>query len=297
MEPTSNIAICFAIASVFIYNVDITTHTNTSFADAIANTTSAHKPGKNLRYTQHGSVLMKLFESLMLFLSDSGIGVVCFIVVVTPILVRPLQSTVSTYADTKASTVTIRDIKTYEHSGITNFVEDKKFGKMDEHPLTHLVTSITFYACVTILIINSTWAFFKFDLFVYLNLGNTVALSIGLGARDVLTNVILGLTSSNTIKIGLLCEYSPSYENNPLATWDLIEKNTMHAPRAQVVRVSSVSLTGVVIIFLPFLQSDAESKAEVPSTEDAHDSKYTRTMFVKYDTFYSRCVILDRVDH
>ena len=297
MEATSNIAICFAIASVFIYNVDITTHVNTTFVDTIANATSAQKPGNNLRYTQHGSVLMKLFESLMIFLSDSGIGVVCFIIVVTPILVRPLQSSVSMYATNGANAVTEHDIKKYEQSGLTNFVKEEHFDKMDDHPLTHLVTTITFYVCATILIINSTWAFFKFDLFVYLNLGNTIALSIGLGARDVLTNVILGLTSSNTIKIGLLCEYNPSYQNNPLTTWNLIQKNTGHAPRAQLVRINSVSLTGVTIVLLPFLQSDAASQAEMQSTEDTHDSKYTRTMFFKYDTFYSKCVILNRVEH
>ena len=116
---------------------------------------------------------------------------------------------------------------------------------------------------------------FTFDVIQYFQVSQTLSLVIGIGARDLFTNILLGISSIGTIHVGSFIELNPNYSMQPVTGWTLYNDKAS----VQLCVVHQVTFTGVYILLLP--------------PKHTKIKKCYRLQFLEYTRLYSLCVLVE----
>lgn len=229
--------------------------------------------------------LQKIISAFNMIFKKTNTEVILFCTVIVPLLFQPIAAQISKVARVQAKRT---------HNNLTSAVnyitqdpsKRQAMPTVQNSPagLLNLTNELIIYIALTLLLLNGINALFGFDIMTYLQLSQTFALAVGIGARDVLMNILYGLVASRDIAVGMFCEYQAGYELVPLTGGRLI--NSADAPTSRSVQLTTIdemTLTGAFLLLLPVDLSSQEN------------DNYTRRIFVEYTTLYRRCVIVRKI--
>ena len=253
----------------------------------ISNATSSNTTSSEISNSVSANVISTFFYAFLLLIEETGVSILIFVIIAFPLFVKPISVGFKSKQN-KQNMEFESELKNYT----STFKNNQKSNtypidiiQNDKNALFNLLSHIIVTMCCFILIANATRVMFTFDIIQYFQVSQTLSLVIGIGARDLFTNVLLGISSIGTIHVGSFIELNPNYSLQPLSGWILHNKDT----KVQLCVVHRVAFTGVYILLIPFQGNDCPH----------HDSEpnWYRLQFLEYTRLYASCTLVQRFEN
>lgn len=266
------VAVFVFIVSLIIQRNDNIQRTNNLGESLVNNTLS------ELSSSVSANIIATFFDAAVLLINKTGIAILIFLIIALPLFLKPLSSSLKS-KNNKIHKAFHNKLSAYIGFSDSATKDPDAIIDKDENALFHLISSIIVVTSCFFLVANAMKIMFSFDIVQYFQISQAISIVIGIGARDLFMNILLGISSVGSIHVGSLLDISPNYPMQPLSGWKFV--NTTATVQHGVVH--QVTFTGVYVLLIPFSDKDASKNTKV----------FYRLQFFEYKQLYSSCVLVE----